>query len=264
LGVRGVVLVADNALKTKKYDLCIVGGCGHVGLPLGMAFANEGKKIALYDLNKTSINKVNKAEMPFMEEGAEPVLKKVVKNGNLMATNDAKVISFLGRINKLKGLKSLVDAFNIVHKKIPKSYLVIAGSDDGYLSELKKLISGYDLEPFVIFPGTTFGELKNALYHESDVFVYPSPAEGFSIAILEAAASGLPLVITPGCKFPDVVTYDAGYIADDVGDMAEKILKILLSNKLRKKLAENAQNLIKSKYSIEAMSSKLIKLYNSV
>ncbi len=85
--------MADNALKTKKYDLCIVGGCGHVGLPLGMAFANEGKKIALYDLNKTSINKVNKAEMPFMEEGAEPVLKKVVKNGNLMATNDAKVIS---------------------------------------------------------------------------------------------------------------------------------------------------------------------------
>lgn len=92
--MRGKQLAVDISIsKEKKYDLCIVGGCGHVGLPLGMALANEGKQIALYDLDKASVDKVNKAEMPFMEEGAEPILKKVVKNGKLQAITDPKVIA---------------------------------------------------------------------------------------------------------------------------------------------------------------------------
>lgn len=75
-----------------KFDICIVGGCGHVGLPLGMAFADQGKKVVLYDINKKTIAKVNKAEVPFKENGAEPVLKKVIKSGKLQATDEPKVI----------------------------------------------------------------------------------------------------------------------------------------------------------------------------
>lgn len=86
-------MAITNLPKNKQYDLCIVGGCGHVGLPLGMAFAGKGKKVVLYDINRAGVNKVNKGEMPFMEEGAEPVLKKVIKSGKLKATSDDKVIS---------------------------------------------------------------------------------------------------------------------------------------------------------------------------
>lgn len=75
-----------------KFDICIVGGCGHVGLPLGMAFADKGKNVVLYDINKKTIDKVNAAEVPFKENGAEPVLKKVIKSKKLRATNDPKVI----------------------------------------------------------------------------------------------------------------------------------------------------------------------------
>lgn len=79
-------------VENKKIDICIVGGCGHVGLPLGMAFAEKGKKVALYDINQKNIKLVNSGTMPFKENGAEPVLQKVIKSGKLVATNNPKVI----------------------------------------------------------------------------------------------------------------------------------------------------------------------------
>jgi len=75
-----------------KYDVCIVGGCGHVGLPLGLAFADQGKRVALYDINEKSIASVNASKMPFKENHADPILKKVVKKGLLKATNDVEAI----------------------------------------------------------------------------------------------------------------------------------------------------------------------------
>lgn len=80
-----------NMIK-KQFDICVIGGCGHVGLPLGLAFANKGKKVALYDINKKSIDKVNKGEMPFEENGAAPILKKVLKNKHLSATDKPESI----------------------------------------------------------------------------------------------------------------------------------------------------------------------------
>lgn len=75
-----------------KYDVCIIGGCGHVGLPFGMALADRGKQVALYDINEGSIAKVNAGEMPFKENGADELIKKVVKNKKLVATSDVSVI----------------------------------------------------------------------------------------------------------------------------------------------------------------------------
>lgn len=79
--------------QTDRVDVCIVGGCGHVGLPFGLALADQGKKVALYDINPRSIEKVNKAEMPFKENGADLIIKHVVGNGRLFATSESKVIS---------------------------------------------------------------------------------------------------------------------------------------------------------------------------
>lgn len=84
---------ATEGVRKETIDICIVGGCGHVGLPLGLAFADKGEKVVLYDINKDAIKRINSAELPFMENDAEPILKKTIKNGNIVATNDAKVIS---------------------------------------------------------------------------------------------------------------------------------------------------------------------------
>ena len=67
----------------KKFDICVVGGLGHVGLPLGSVFASKGFKVCLQDINKDSAEIVKKGSMPFIEYGAEPLLKKALEKGNL-------------------------------------------------------------------------------------------------------------------------------------------------------------------------------------
>ncbi|HUD06366.1 MAG TPA: nucleotide sugar dehydrogenase [Candidatus Saccharimonadales bacterium] len=87
--------MATGSVNTKDelFDICIVGGCGHVGLPLGLAFAGQSKNVVLYDINEKSIYEVNSGKMPFKEEDSEPILNKVLKLGKLKATNAPQVIS---------------------------------------------------------------------------------------------------------------------------------------------------------------------------
>lgn len=79
-------------MKNYRYDICIIGGCGHVGLPLGIAFARAGKKVVLYDIDQDAINIISNGKMPFMEEGAEDALKTVLQK-NLYLSSDKQVIS---------------------------------------------------------------------------------------------------------------------------------------------------------------------------
>ena len=67
----------------KKYDICIVGGLGHVGLPLGIVFASKGMKVCLNDINEDSANLVLNGELPFIEYGAKPLLDRALSDGNL-------------------------------------------------------------------------------------------------------------------------------------------------------------------------------------
>jgi UDP-N-acetyl-D-mannosaminuronic acid dehydrogenase len=74
-------------------DVAIVGGCGHVGLPLGIAFADQGLHVQLYDLNEAAVCTVNQARLPFSEAGAQAALERVVADGRLRATTDPGIIS---------------------------------------------------------------------------------------------------------------------------------------------------------------------------
>lgn len=78
---------------TNLYDLIIIGGLGHVGLPLGIAFAEKGLKVCLYDIDKNKGEMVRKGELPFIEYGAEEILKKVLKIGNLSVSFNIEDIS---------------------------------------------------------------------------------------------------------------------------------------------------------------------------
>lgn len=79
-------------MKRNPYDVCIVGGLGHVGLPLGISFADSGKKVILYDINQKAIETVSRGKMPFLEEGAEEILKRVLGK-TLFISSDKAVIS---------------------------------------------------------------------------------------------------------------------------------------------------------------------------
>ena len=71
--------------------ICIIGGCGHVGIPLGLAFASKNFDVTLVDVNPQAVENINRAHLPFKEDGAEELLAAHVGK-NLCATSDATVV----------------------------------------------------------------------------------------------------------------------------------------------------------------------------
>lgn len=74
------------------FDVAIVGGCGHVGLPLGIAFASRGKRVVLYDISVEQVEKVNSGELPFLEPGADVLLRKFAGD-RIVASVDPSSVS---------------------------------------------------------------------------------------------------------------------------------------------------------------------------
>ncbi len=75
-----------------EFDVCVVGGCGHVGLPLAMVLAHGGLRVAIDDIDTSAVETVRSGRTPFMEEKAEPMLAEVI-NRNLIVDNDPTLIS---------------------------------------------------------------------------------------------------------------------------------------------------------------------------
>ena len=73
-------------------DVCVVGGCGHVGLPLAITFAQQGLRVSIYDINDRAVELVRAGRMPFLEQGAEPVLREVIGR-TLHVANDPALVS---------------------------------------------------------------------------------------------------------------------------------------------------------------------------
>src|SRR6185437_12094688 len=74
-------------------DVVVVGGCGHVGLPLGLAFAERGLQVVLYDINQRAVDEVASGQMPFDEAGAQEVLERVLPDRLSVSTDPAVVSS---------------------------------------------------------------------------------------------------------------------------------------------------------------------------
>src|SRR5262249_49230127 len=72
--------------------LAIVGGCGHVGLPLGLAFARKGHQVDLLDTSPERVALVNRGRMPFHEDDADALLADAIRTGLVKATTDPAVL----------------------------------------------------------------------------------------------------------------------------------------------------------------------------
>jgi UDP-N-acetyl-D-mannosaminuronic acid dehydrogenase len=75
-----------------EFDVCVVGGCGHVGLPLAITFAGQGLKVSVYDINERSIAEVRAGRLPFLEKDAEPRLREVIGR-TLEVANDPTLVT---------------------------------------------------------------------------------------------------------------------------------------------------------------------------
>jgi UDP-N-acetyl-D-mannosaminuronic acid dehydrogenase len=82
-----------------NYDICVLGGAGHIGLPLAILLADRGMKTLVYDINKNTLAKIGEGIVPFLEDGAEPLLKKVLSQGMLGLSD---------KISDLRGIPNIV------------------------------------------------------------------------------------------------------------------------------------------------------------
>ena len=174
-----------------------------------------------------------------------------------------RICLFLSRLHQKKGLEHLARAWGRVTKEYGDWHLVLAGPDDGYEAEMRRLVRELRLETSVTFTGPLFGTEKLEAMAAAEAFVLPSFSEGFSMAVLEAMACGLPVVITPGCNFPEVQDRRAGIEVLPTVDDTERGLRELLSMS-RSELAgigQNARKLIESAYTWDSVARKMLELY---
>lgn len=74
-------------MNAPQYDLCVVGGAGHVGLPLALVFASKGMSVLLYDIDEAALASIQQGKVPFIEEGAEALLQSALSAGRLFFTS---------------------------------------------------------------------------------------------------------------------------------------------------------------------------------
>ena len=75
------------------FDCVVVGGCGHVGLPLALSFADVGCRVGIYDTDSAKIAQVESGQMPFMERGAEDLLRRVLQTGRLELSDSPTMVA---------------------------------------------------------------------------------------------------------------------------------------------------------------------------
>ena len=176
---------------------------------------------------------------------------------------DSPLVLFMGRLHPMKGIDHLLNAFIGVCGSIPNARLVIAGPDEyGLKSQWKERVCKVDLEQRVIFTGTISGQVKRSILARADLFCLPSKAEGFSMAILEALASGTAVMISPGCHFPEVESAGVGrVVAVEPEAMTSSMLDLLKNRKQLEKMGQKGRDFVRRHYSWDSIAGKLIDAY---
>src|SRR3989344_7823232 len=182
---------------------------------------------------------------------------------------DKKIILYIGRLHPIKGFDTLIPAFAEVVKKESKAVLVLAGPDEkNYKKEMEFKIKNYKLKigEEVIFTDMLLGDDKIAAYKESDVFILPSYSENFGMAVVEAMATELPVIMTKGVGISkEVEKAGAGIVIEkDKKQLTEAILKILENPQLGKKMGENGRKLVETEFSSEKVAEKWIEEYSNL
>ena len=178
-----------------------------------------------------------------------------------------KIILFLGRMTVRKGLDLMIQVFAEVLKKNKDAHLVIAGPDDeGYGKELKRWIQHQGIEPHITLTGFLEGRQKLALLRDADVFCLPSYHENFGIAVIEAMAAGLPVVISDHVNLHlEIQKAQAGFVAPCQMDaVTSAVCQLLENEQLRRKMGENGKKLVHEKYQWDTVADEVIELYESI
>ncbi len=178
---------------------------------------------------------------------------------------DKPYVLFLSRLHYKKGLDLLADAFAGVADKHPGVDLVVAGPDGGEEQSFRQRIDRLGLTSRTWVTGALYGAEKWSVLAGALVFCLPSRQEGFSIAILEALACRVPVVISDQCHFPEVAEAGAGLVVPLNADAVAKALDLVLANAAeRTRMGKAGRELVESRYTWPKVAEQLVTLYHRV
>lgn len=191
--------------------------------------------------------------------------EKLPEKGTFKEKNNitSPYILYLGRIDALKGIDYIIEAFS----KLPEEYsdfkLIIAGKITEYKKELDKIIKLNNIEDKVIFTGFIDEEDKISIYHDAELFVNPVKyMGGVSITVFESLLSNTPVIVTK--ESGEIVEkIEAGSIVEygDVESLKNEMIKSLTDKELTKKQLLNAQKYIKENLDWKSVSNKILDIY---
>ncbi len=181
-------------------------------------------------------------------------------------TTKNKTILYVGRLSYRKGLHILIPAMKDVMKEFPEARLLIAG--DGYMKRpLEAMVRVHGLKENVKMLGYVSPQKLLLLYRESDVFVLPSTyGESFGIVLLEAMASGIPVVATNIGGIKEIIKdkYSGMLVKkENKKDLANAITKVLSNSTLSKSLSQNARKEAE-KYRLHEIAKKTESIYEDI
>ncbi|MFT3913257.1 MAG: glycosyltransferase [Anaeromyxobacteraceae bacterium] len=225
--------------------------------------AEEARSFRAFGLTSPVAIVPNGVELPDIA-GAPP---RDALRRRFPSLSPGRLLLFLGRLHPKKGLHVLVDAWARLAKAGTLDRegwsLVVAGPDQlGHEAEVRRDAEARGLGGRVHFVGPLWGEAKAEAFAAADAFALPSYTEGFSIAVLEAMAWRLPVVITRACNF-DVEAPGAGLLCEADAASVAAALETLLSRSPAERAALGAAGraLVERAYTWPSVAASLIAVY---
>lgn len=192
----------------------------------------------------------------------------------LSLPQEAKIAIFVGTVKRRKGIHDLVDAFIEAKRIHPNLYLLVIGPysksenpsiDEGYVKYIFSRINDYQLSHSVSFIGFIQDEyLLSKYYRASDLFIFPSRREGMPNVVLEAMASGLPIIVTELPIFKNLITNLKNGLTIPISSKSgiiDAITFYLNDELLANKISQNASSTIARHYSHKSWQENLKKYY---
>jgi glycosyltransferase involved in cell wall biosynthesis len=146
-----------------------------------------------------------------------------------------RIVLFLGRIAAKKRPELLVEAVARLRCEMPDLVLLLVGQDDGGMAAVEAAIRRHDLREAVVHGGFLQGEEKDGAFAASSLFALPSLDENFGVAVVEAMACELPVLVTPGVAAGEYVVASGGgmVVKDNVDAIVEGMRTILAGDRSR-------------------------------
>ncbi|MEG4525741.1 hormogonium polysaccharide biosynthesis glycosyltransferase HpsP [Microcoleus sp. C2D2] len=179
------------------------------------------------------------------------------------------IILFMSRIEPKKGLDLLIPALESILGSGIEFHFILAGynpQDADYETQIKVKIHNSSLAKYTTITGFVSGDLKVELLTKADLFVLPSYYENFGIAVAEAMAAGVPVVISDRIHIAeDIQQAEAGWVGPlEVGAIANSIKSALLNPQDRQRRGLNGKEYAKKHYNWEAIAQQTIDAYQQI